>query len=198
MRLPKRVQGRGGFTLVELMIVVALIGTLSAIAIPNFTSFQARGRRAEGYSNLASLSRSFIAYGAERGSYPDMLTDGLEPTLPDFTSYGYIGTRKLPWDADTRRFFDIVGWQSEGDVFYTYDVNSVSGCTCTFCFTATAHGDVDGDEEMGALMYVHPQKDAAGARLGDCPSRVGFPSPYLPLSGHDDEVAVVPYPLDEF
>lgn len=198
MRIPKRARNRGGFTLVELLIVVALIGALAAIAVPNFVTFQARGRRAEGYSNLASLGRSFVAYAAEKGAFPDMFANSSETTLPDFTAYGYIGTRKLPWDSDTRSFFDIVGWQSEGDVFYTYDVNSASGCTCTLCFTATAHGDVDGDGRMGALMYVHPQKDATGARIGDCPSRVGFPSPYLPLVGHDNEAAVVGFPLDEF
>ncbi len=193
MRIPQRSRTRGGFTLVELMIVVALIGTMAAIAIPNFMTYQARSRRAEGYSNLASLARSYVSYAAEKGAFPDMLATSGEPTLPKPSDYGGLGTKKMPWDAPTTSFFDVVGWQSEGSVYYSYDVNSTTGCSCSLCFTTTAHGDVDGDGFVSALMYVHPQRDSAGAVTGECPSRVfAYGPPIRPETGDSiyDEVTI--------
>ena len=198
MRITKRSRTRGGFTLTELMITVALIGTLSAIAIPNFLTFQARGRRSEGYSNVAGIARAYTAYHAEQGTFPDMDTVTSESSLPDPTAYGKPAPNsvKMPWDAQTQAFFDVVGWRPDGNVFYSYDVRSM-GCTapCTerTCFTVTAHGDVDSDGSMAALMYVHPLVDAGGNVLAECNSRIfNYPPPVRAGSSNAvyDEVAI--------
>ncbi len=55
-----------GFTLIELMIVVAIIGILAAIAIPNFVKFQCRSKQSEAKTNLKAL---FVAQEAYRGEY---------------------------------------------------------------------------------------------------------------------------------
>src|SRR5687767_3165402 len=58
-----------GFTLIELMIVVAIIGILAAIAIPNFIKFQARSKQSEAKANLKSVFTANKAYFQEKDNY---------------------------------------------------------------------------------------------------------------------------------
>lgn len=69
-----------GFTLIELMIVVAIIGILAAIAVPNFLKFQCRAKQSEAKSNLKSIFVSQESWRAENDQYGvDFLTIGWEP-----------------------------------------------------------------------------------------------------------------------
>ncbi len=58
-----------GFTLIELMIVVAIIGLLAALAIPNFIKFQARARQSEAKSNLKALWTAEKSWYGDKQSY---------------------------------------------------------------------------------------------------------------------------------
>ncbi len=62
-----------GFTLVELMIVVAIIGILAAIAIPNFVKFQARSKQGEVKSNLKALFTAEKSYFQEKDNYSNCI-----------------------------------------------------------------------------------------------------------------------------
>ena len=60
-----------GFTLIELMIVVAIIGILAAIAIPNFLNYQCKAKQSEAKQSLGTIAKSQEAYLAEYDTYAD-------------------------------------------------------------------------------------------------------------------------------
>ena len=64
-----------GFTLIELMIVVAIIAILAAIAIPNFLSFVSKTRRSEVKSNLSAIYKAEISYFGENNTFSPSFTE---------------------------------------------------------------------------------------------------------------------------
>jgi len=190
-----RVRRIAGFTLIELMITVVLIGILAAIAIPNFLAYQAKSRRAEAYANVVSIATSELTLKAESDNYFDA------GPFPDSAPYGGLGTHKMTWDAASVAEYAELGWSPEGEVAYTYEVNAgiSSPCSCATCFTATAHGDVDGDGSRGAVMYVYPE-EVAGV-ITECPSGMfayGTPLRRGSVTEKVYKEAAVNYAVDEF
>ena len=84
------IRNRKGFTLVELMIVVAIIGILAAIAIPNFLQFRLKAKTSEAKSNLGAIRSTEVAYFAEWDFYV-----GNQTMTPIGNRAGL--TNKLPW-----------------------------------------------------------------------------------------------------
>ena len=75
-----KLKGKKGFTLIELMIVVAIIGILAAIAIPNFLKFQAKSKQSEAKSNLGAIFTGQISYFGENNNYSNFVAINWSPS----------------------------------------------------------------------------------------------------------------------
>ncbi|MEM1111491.1 MAG: prepilin-type N-terminal cleavage/methylation domain-containing protein [Pseudomonadota bacterium] len=60
-----------GFTLIELMIVIAIVGILAAVALPTYQNFTVRAKISEGVTRLAEAKTSVSEYYAINGNFPD-------------------------------------------------------------------------------------------------------------------------------
>ena len=128
-KLRRRINQKG-FTLIELMIVVAIIGILAAIAIPNFLSYQLRAKRAEAPTNLKAIKVSEESYRAEYDTYV-----ALTPSPAAGPGAGI----KVAW-ADAGGFA-TVGWSPSGDVYGQYSTTAAAATT----WAGLAQTDCDGD-----------------------------------------------------
>lgn len=90
--LKKLLKEQQGFTLVELMIVVAIIGVLSAVAVPNFKKYQAKAKTSEAKVQLAAAYTALQAFYGDFGMYAHCLSYmGYDPMDEIASRYYLIG-----------------------------------------------------------------------------------------------------------
>jgi type IV pilus assembly protein PilA len=136
---------QSGFTLVELMVVVAIIGILATLAIPQYNKFQAKARQSEAKIALSGLSTAEETYRGENGSYTTAFND-LGFTLTGNKRYYTVGfaAAVTPPVATTSATASLGGGPSIPQTVCSTVAIASTGALTLSTYTAAANGIVSG------------------------------------------------------
>jgi len=147
----KSLRNTKGFTLIELMIVVAIIGILAAIAIPNFLQYQMKSRQSEAKTNLGAIRTSELSFAGERGcfigvaKYPATAPAAGTKMVSVAWNAGPAPSGVTNWCLNpggtfAGTFADI-GFQASGNVYYQYAADGTNNVVPLQSCNGTTQGN---------------------------------------------------------
>ncbi len=131
----KRFVDEKGFTLMELLIAVAIVVILAGVGIPVYLKFQAGAKASEANTNLNGIKLAEEGYKLGTGAYLDC---AVSPRAA--ATLATAGQTAVAW-ADTATGFTNIGFQTSSNVRFVYQVSGASTTT----FLAEALGDTNAD-----------------------------------------------------
>ena len=127
-----------GFTLVELMIVVVILGILAAVAIPAFTRYVKRSKTSEATGNISKIYQGEVSYFNQSSEQSIAsfaaapATPAATPTASKYPAQPTAFTANSGWSA--------IGFSVDAPLYYQYSASATRQR-----FNAIAIGDIDGD-----------------------------------------------------
>ena len=155
---PPTSRERHGYSLVELMVVVVIIGVLATVAIPSFIGYLHKSKTSEAISFLAAIKQRQAAYYAEMGQYCDV-----SGTQDNWFPAGTPDSNQMTWASAPTEWLMLGASPDSPAVYFQY--SSVAGLAGTtpadggfsddrgytgtnFWFVSSARGDLNGDGEF--------------------------------------------------
>lgn len=139
-----------GFTLIELMIVVAILGVLAAVAIPSFLNYMKRAKTTEATLGVDKIYEGAVVYFTSEQLTGSTAVTPIRFALPSNTgpTPSSISTDYYPSDWQPNNVWNALAFGMEERFYYRYQfVQSCNGrCSSGDNMQAIARGDLDGDE----------------------------------------------------
>jgi prepilin-type N-terminal cleavage/methylation domain-containing protein len=161
---------QSGFTLIELMVVVTIVGILAAFAIPNFLRYRAQAMQAEARTNLGEIFVAEVSFFTERKEFGNFTDIGFAITGGGTNRYTYrtglgLGAGLGPNGGNlcgTSGSCDTIQTESPaaGTITFTGIVGTATNSPTGF--TATAAANLDGDATLDG-WYVNDAKQGLNA-----------------------------------
>jgi type IV pilus assembly protein PilA len=169
IRRPTRLAAEG-FTLVELMVVVAILGVLAAVAVVSFRKYTLRARVSEAYGMLGTIRMRQESYRSEFSQYCDVSSashNGTEGSISSTWPTSAPTPTTADWNAGLPTEWSQLGVRASGPVYFRYDTvagnpgvsPSVLGSDLNYAsspnqdawWAAHAYGDLDGDSQKSTF-----------------------------------------------
>ena len=154
-------QIQNGFTLVELLIVISILGILASIALASFTASQQRGRDAERKSDLKQISSALELYYSDYGKYPGASATGLVQACPYNPSTG--AGISCAWGGST------AFWDTKTTYIKAVPKDPISGQNYFYRIVPSSNN-------QKYQLYTHLEYSWDPNCLTDCKSPVGIPA----------------------
>lgn len=138
---------KNGFTLIEIMIAIAVVAILTAIAVPSYTDYVRRGKIAEATSALANMRVQMEQYFQDNKTYAN---------VTGVTAPCTAGAGTVPLPAGTK--------------YFTFDCDTPARAAVTFTLTATGIAT----QGMGGFVYTVNQANAQVSTISGAAASAGY------------------------
>lgn len=140
--MKRRPLSRRGFTLIEVMTVVSIVGILAAVAIPELTARLRRTKRAEADVAMAQIERSVMNYFGDKGAFPTR-TSATASTMTGAWNPAVL-SRTSKFDPKMTGWVDLEVPLDGVNRYFSYQLSGAHSAS-TATYTVTLRSDLDGD-----------------------------------------------------